>query len=91
MAVASQVITFATNRPPIGMKNGVNLVFEAPEDFDPDTLQIFLSGLFLDLGLDYTIANDNKTFTIVLEPSDPSRLNVAPMQNESFRLNYIRL
>lgn len=89
--VAQQAIFFATGVAPVGSKNGNNLIFEAPDVFDPETLQVFLSGLFLSLGLDYTIENDNKTFTIVIEPNDPDRLNKAPLQNEPFRLNYVKI
>jgi len=87
--VSTQIIRFATNQLPVGIKNGANLVFEAPTEFDPATLQVFLSGLSLIIGNDFIIASDHKTITIVLEPNDPTRLNVAPLQNEPFRLSYV--
>jgi len=89
MAVAFDIIEFRKNIIPIGNKNGINLSFQAPEEFDPNTVEVFLSGLFLNKTLDFTIKPDNKTFIIVLEPNDPTRLNVPPLQDESLRINYI--
>ena len=89
MAVAFEIIEFRKNIIPIGSKNGINLSFQALEKFDPDTIEVFLSGLFLSKNLDFIIQPDNKTFKIVLEPNDPTRLNVPPLQDESLRINYI--
>ena len=89
--VSQQVIQFAINETPIGNKDGVNLVFQATEEFAEGTLQVFLSGINLDVGDDFEIGNDNKTFTIKLNPNDPTKLNVPPLQFESFRINYVKL
>jgi hypothetical protein len=88
-ANSNQVIKFANSIVPVGVKNGVNLEFKAPEKFLPDSLQVFLSCGNLDKGLDFLVEPDGETFLIVLEPSDPTRLNVPPLQYESFRINYI--
>ena len=76
--------------PPIGAKNGVNLTFVSPDEFLPGTLQVYLSGLFLDKILDFTVMPDNKTFKIVLAPNSPTRLNVPPLQNEPLNISYMR-
>ena len=89
-ANSTQVIKFAFDKIPIGEKDGSNLVFEAPEQFITETLQIYLSGLHLDRGIDYFVDVDNKTFTIILMPSDPTRLNVPPLQDEKFSMNYVK-
>lgn len=92
MSVTSaQAIKFFTGIVPTGIKNGVNLEFKAPEKFLPDSLQVFLSSGSLDRDLDFQVKSDGETFLIVLEPSDPTRLNVPPLQYESFRINYIRV
>lgn len=88
-ATSTQVIDPAIGVSPIGLRNGVNLIFRAPEKFRPETLQVFLSGLYL-TSEDFKIETDNETFIIVLEPSDPTRLNVPPLQYENFRLNYVK-
>ena len=89
--VSTQVIDFAFDVTPIGDKNCVNLEFQAPEEFVPETLQIFLSGIHLDRGKDYAVQPDNRTFIILLEPNDPTRLNKAPFGDEKLSMNYVRL
>ena len=89
-ANSSQVIDFAYGVTPEGSQNGINLTFKAPEKFLPETLQVFLSSLKLTRGRDFDVQSDNETFVIILDPNDPTRLNVPPLQFEKFELNYVR-
>jgi len=88
MAVIQQVVIFKKHILPIGDKDGVNLEFESPERFNPDTLEIFLSGLFLDKNTDFEILPGDQKFRILLEPNEPTRLNCPPLQGEPFTMNY---
>lgn len=75
---------------PGGLKNCVNLVFTTSFEFIPGTLQVFLSGLRLESGVDYTEAVNNQGFTILIDASNRSRLNKPPLDSESFTVNYSR-
>ncbi len=88
-AVANQVIDRKTNVLPIGSKNGVNLSYQTPDKFDPLSLEVFLSGLFLQRDVDYEVQPDNKSFEILVNPAISERLNSPPQQFESFLLNYV--
>jgi hypothetical protein len=82
---------------PAGVKNNVNLIYTTADEFIPETLEVFLSGIKLngdqtDPDRDYTIttvgANANKEFTIELNPANQHRLNQPPQQNEALYVNY---
>lgn len=82
---------------PVGVKDGVNLVYQFPDEFLPETLEVFLGGLKLngdqsDPDRDYTVTttgpNAFKEITIEIDPSEPHRLNVAPCPNEELCANY---
>jgi len=88
-SVSQQVIIRKTNVDPIGSKNGVNLVFEAPDVFDPGSLEVYLSGLFLDRDEDFEVKSDNKTVEIKVDPTNPVRLNCPPQQFEPLKFNYV--
>lgn len=88
-AVSTPIFLIRKNIIPDGIKNGVNLTFEIPEKADPESIEVFLSGISLDPIMDFIIGIDLKTITIVVEPADPTRLNCPPLQYESLKLNYI--
>lgn len=75
---------------PGGLKNCMNLVFSTSFEFIPGTLQVFLGGLRLESGVDYTEAVNNQGFTISINASDRTRLNKPPLDSESFTVNYSR-
>ena len=87
MPASQQLINRKVNVIPIGNKNGVNLQFTTPDKFDPTSLEVFLSGLFLD-SEDINIIDD-QTFEIVIQPSNPSKLNCPPQQFEPLKVNYV--
>lgn len=85
------------NEIPSGAKNRVNLVYETADEFVPNTLEVFLSGLKLngvqtDPERDYTVTTVGplafKQFTIVLAPGSAHRLNKAPYQDEPLLVSY---
>jgi uncharacterized protein YaiE (UPF0345 family) len=75
---------------PGGSRNCVNLAFTTSFEFIPGSLQVFLGGLRLEPGLDYTESVNNQGFTILINASDRNRLNKAPLGSESFLVNYSR-
>jgi len=86
-----------TNIPAIGLKNNVNLVYELPDEFIPDTLEVMLEGITLnsnqsdptrDVTITVTGPGAFKEFTIVLQPDVPNALNQPPCQGESLLVAY---
>jgi len=80
------------NEAPTGNKNNVNLVYTTTSEFIPETLEVYLSGFKLEVGLDFDVIiagpNTNKGFTLKLDAQDASRLNGPPLQNEPLAVNY---
>ena len=76
--------------PPIGAKNNVNLSYQTTSPFIPGSLAVYLSGDRL-RNDDFISGVDNQSFTLVLNPNDPTRLSAPPQQDESFVVDYDRL
>jgi hypothetical protein len=76
---------------PTGVMNGVNTSFTTEETFVVGTLLVYLSGLRLTPGTDYEEMEDGTGFTILIDPNDANRLKVAPLQNESFTVTYLKV
>ena len=77
---------------PIGLKNNVNLVYTLP-DVDrasPGTLEVWLSCVKLTPD-SFVLAPDFRSFTVVLDPLDPFKLNCPPQQNEPLFVDYFLL
>lgn len=73
---------------PTGLMNGVNLAYTTAEVFEPSTLKVLIDGHRLD-PLDYIIGADNKSFTLIIQPANPNRLNQPPQDTEEVRVDYI--
>jgi len=74
------VITNSTiNEIPIGILNGANSTFYSTSNFIPESMQVYLNGLRLNLLVDY---NTNSNNTIIL--------NVSPVSTEILAINYIK-
>jgi hypothetical protein len=78
------------NEIPTGDKNCINLDYSTDFEFIPNTLEVFLSGIKLEINIDYTENVGNQGFTVILNTANGSRLNKAPMPNESLTVNYSR-
>lgn len=80
------------NEIPTGDQNNINLTYTTSNEFLPDSLEVYLSGLKLVPGLDFDIIttgpNTNKGFVIKLDPNDSIRLNCPPQQGEPLTVNY---
>ena len=88
MAEAQRLLVFRKGITPTGTRDGVNLEFEVPESFNKETLEVFLSSLYMEPNVDWEYTTGNK-FKIKLSANNPNRLNVPPLQFESFYVNYI--
>jgi len=88
MAEAQRLLVFRKGVTPTGDRDGVNLEFEVPESFNKNTLEVFLSGLYMEPVVDWEYTTGNK-FKINLAINNPDRLNRPPLQHESFYINYI--
>jgi hypothetical protein len=77
---------------PVGDKNNVNLTYMLPgtERAAPGTLEVWLSCLKLQSD-SFIVAADGHSFTIVLNPDDPLKLNCPPQQFEPLSVNYLSL
>ena len=75
---------------PVGLKNNVNLTYTLPgvETAVPNTLEVWLSCIKLQSD-SFVLAPDGRSFTIVLEPNNPWKLNCPPQQNEPLSINYL--
>ena len=82
---------------PTGLKDSINLTYVTDNEFIPETLEVFLSGIKLngdpsDPERDYDIisvgANTNKGFVLRVETNNPIRLNTPPFQYEPLYVNY---
>ena len=74
---------------PIGVKNNVNLTYTLPglDVASPGSLRVILSCLRLSPD-SYILSVDGRTFTIVLDPEDPTKLNCPPQQDEPLKIDY---
>ena len=90
MAISEQVLLFRKHIQPSGDQDGVNTVFQAPERFDPETIELFLSGNFLRKDIDFEVLPGNRKVKILLDPNDATRLSVPPLQDEPLVMNYLR-
>ena len=68
------------NEVPTGVINGVNPIFFSAFNFQPETLQVFIGGLKLQVLVDYNTVNSNKII-----------LYVSPIPEDVLTLNYIKL
>ena len=82
----------------IGEQNRVNTIYETNYEFIPDTLDVFLSGdkMVRDVDFQEVLVDIGggdwrwKGFEFLLNTNDPGRLNIAPKENESLRVNYLK-
>lgn len=77
------------NEKPGGLFNCVNLSFTTLNKFNPDTLIVRLDGNTLDPD-QYTTGVDEKSFTLIVDASDPKALNSAPESDECLRVDYTK-
>lgn len=75
---------------PLGAKDNVNLTYQTSSPFIPGSLAVYLSGDRI-RNDDFTPGLDNQSFTLILNPYDPTRLNAPPQQDESLVIDYDRL
>lgn len=73
-----------------GLLNCINLVYTTKYEYINGTLEVWLDGRKLDWGLDYTENGTKDGFTILLNASDPNRLNIAPRNDETLTVAYCR-
>lgn len=78
-----------TGEDPSGLKNNQNLAYQTENEFIPGSLKVYLSGLRL-ANVDFTTGVDNKSFTLILNPNDPDRLNCPPQQDETLIIDYLK-
>jgi len=78
------------NIDPIGDRNCNNLIFTTPDKFIPRTLEVFLQGNKLTKDLDYTVNATDDGFTLILNPANRYRLDLAPSPNDDFTVNYVK-
>ena len=81
---------FKNSQIPVGDKNNVNLTYTLPgtDVAAPGSLKVWLSCLRLQPD-SYVLAADGRSFTIVLDPEDPDKLNCPPQQFEPLSIDYL--
>jgi hypothetical protein len=77
----------------LGVKNCVNVSFTTTHEFIPGSLQVILSsidlnGIQTDPNRDFDVHPDNKSFTLLLDPTKPYRLNAPPRCGETLFVRY---
>lgn len=75
------------NEIPDGELNCVNLDFSTSQRFDPNSLIVRLDGIVLE-PIQYSVGVDEKSFSLIVDPSNPKALNEAPRSEESLRIDY---
>jgi len=77
---------------PTGDKNNVNLTYTLPDGdaAAPGTLEVHLSCLKVQPE-SILLSGDGKSFSFILDPEDPNKLNSPPQQYEPLTVNYLLL
>lgn len=80
------------NNVPVESPDGVLLTFTLPDGDEaiPGTLIVWNDGIKKTDRLDFNLDVGNKTFTFVVDASNPNRMNVPPCYGEEITLFYFR-
>jgi len=72
---------------PIGANDCVNLIYNAANVFDPESLIVRLDGITLDPS-QYSIDPNNQTFTLIIDTTNIKALHAPLNSEECLRIDY---
>lgn len=75
------------NETPTGDVDCVNTTYQAANEFDPDSLIVKIDGIIL-CPNQYLINADNRTFSLVIDPTDVNALHCPLSSSESIKIDY---
>jgi len=75
------------NEKPSGLFDCMNVSYTTAQVFDPATFVVRLDGIVLD-PTQYTLGGDNRSFDLIVNPTDIKALNKAPDSEECLRVDY---
>ena len=82
--------TLIINERPPEPTDCTRLTFSTLNKFDPKAIDVKLNGRSLTIGAgnDFTLGVDNKSFTLLIDSNDPTRLKEAPESTEEILVTY---